>query len=274
MLYFLQSCVNCWTHYFMSWRFRSQKIFAITGVRRSGNHAFIRWLINALEGEHCTLVKLGHGVHRSPSGDTLFFNEMNYRGLMGYYTRTKKHASVIKKAKFVIISTEDYIPKKHDPYVPVQATRITIHRHLLNTISSRLKKSQDRALEGFERGDMKIDHEFMHCIRWLREESEKQSWVKWSYDDWVSSNDYREEFLSNLNLKNNIEPGISKEGDGSSFTGLSRTPNAQEVTRRYTQIAIPERIKALLLEPYYKSLLEPDSLDFLNNEVQDDAYKK
>ncbi len=268
MLPFLQCCLRHWTHYLVSWRFRRQQVFAIAGVRRSGNHACVRWLINALEGEKSTLIKLGHGVHASTSGQTLFFNEMNYRGLPGYYARMKKHALAIKKAKCIVITTEDYIPERRDPYVPAHAKRIAIHRHLLNTISSRLKKAQVRALDGFERGDMKIDHEFMNCVRWLHEAPEK-GWIRWSYDDWVSSNDYRNTFLSILSLQHNIEPGISMEGDGSSFSGQAHVPEAHETMHRYLQVTIPDRVKTLLLESYYRTLLEPEFVDFLVEDPTD-----
>jgi len=250
-------------HFISYFIFFKKKTFSITGARRSGNHAFVRWLSNALEEDDVSFEQLDFGFSVSASGKTVFFNEMNVRGQANYIFKIIRFLPFIIRADNVIVTTEDHIPHWFDAYSIPSSTKIKVSRSLLNTVCSRLKKAQVRALDGAERGDMMIDHSFMKVVRWIN--LPHSDWLLWHYDSWVLSKEYRIDFLSSLGLTFNLEPGISIEGGGSSFTGTDTTPTHQEVKERYLQVEITPAVRELLLKDYYKKELDDLELEFLVN---------
>jgi len=252
--------------FFISILFFKKKVYCLSGLRRSGNHACANWLLNAIENKDTNFHLLEPGLSFSESKETVFFNEMNRRGKICFLRFIIRYFFDISKANSVVISTEDYIPAKFDPFTPIGGIVIFIHRTTLNIVASRLKKASSRADNGMEEGDMKIDHHFISVAKNIKKEEQKGTLI-WHFDLWLSTNDnykiYRQDFLNQLNLNVDIQPGVSHEGGGSSFSGTNEFINTTHLSRRYTQIYIPNKVRALLLLAQSRELIRDEDLTYL-----------
>ncbi|MGA0840482.1 MAG: hypothetical protein ACO3P1_11375, partial [Pseudomonadales bacterium] len=200
----------------LTWTLRRQRVLVVTGLRRSGNHACIEWLSNALEGHAVAFSHLGPGVFLSETGNIIHFNEANWEGPLDFAKKLRVHRESVKQSHVVIISLEDYAIEPSSPFVPHQAVVILITRTLKNIIASRLTYALKQAALGLDRGDMRIDDYFMRTARWLKH-AEGPGMLRWNYDLWFSNQDnYRLDFLARLGLTSDIAPEMSRHGGGSS----------------------------------------------------------
>jgi len=252
------------TYLYVSFVLRNKRVFVICGMRRSGNHACINWLLNSLEKVETSFIELkGDRVSISQSEKTIFFNEASFYRLRFFLGLLNGSKDTLKSAKNVIISLEDYIPyDKYNPYVPKGATTIFVMRAPLNLIASRLQRALNQAKNGKDRGDMSIDEEFFQKLNWLNRQTDESTAFCWSFDEWLlDRDDYRLKFLEKLELHFNLTPTISTHGGGSSFTGQARVPTPAEMQTRWNSIEWPERVLNLLREN--SSLLNEDERNFL-----------
>jgi len=262
----------------MSFILRNKNVFVIIGMRRSGNHAFVNWLGNSIEGKKCNWTDLNYNdmenrVLVSESGKTVFFNEANCIGLKGYEVAqaARLHKQLIAKCSNVVISLEDYIPQKTDFLVPRNSRVIIITRSTLNLIASRIKKAVSFAGLGLDQGDMRIDNRFFERLLWLYDSEGvdgNNKAKKWNYDNWLRSDDYRADFLEDIGLSFDLMPEISTQGGGSSFSGQLEIPSYESVSRRWAQIDWPDRVIDILGMDEYSRLLSKDEFEFIKE------YKK
>jgi len=235
-----------WLSYlYISFKFRNKKVYVVNGLRRSGNHAFINWFVNALENQDVEFINLSQHLDLSKSKQTLFFNEANYLGDFWFVGQVRTHSLEIKQARNIIISLEDYIPNKFDSFIPGNSIKIAIRRTVINIISSRITRAISQAEIGLDRGDMAINHYFIKYLEWLN--NKESNWLIWDFDFWVKDeNNYNKNFLKNFGLTYDLKPKISNKGDGSSFTQQSLTPNASELANRWKMVELPKRVLELL----------------------------
>lgn len=232
----------------LAWIFRRQRVLVITGLRRSGNHACISWICNALEERSVEWSQVGRSVFISETGKTLHFNEANWDGALEFARSLRSHKSAIQKSRFVVISLEDYLIDVGSPYVPRGATIVLITRSLENVIASRLAYATKQAALGLDRGDMRIDGHFMRTARWLTHAMGPRI-IRWNYDLWFRDEEnYRRDFLSTLGLKKDISPEISRHGGGSSFSNQRLGSEQNDPLARSKGVDWPDRIKKLLQE--------------------------
>ncbi|OLF79226.1 hypothetical protein AWH61_05105 [Alteromonas sp. W12] len=257
-------------HMLVSWKFKNKKVFVVCGMRRSGNHAFINWLLNALEETETSFEELkGDRVSVSESEKSIFFNEANFYGLKFFLKLIFESKQAISNASNVIISIEDYVPRgKYDPYFPHKATTVVIKRSTLNLVASRLKRAIDQAQKGKDRGDMAIDEPFFSKLNWIYSQSEGTGYCCWSFDDWlVNKNSYRQRFLKKFELKFDATPQMSTQGGGSSFSGQSKIPTPSEMQARWSEIDWPQRV--LKLAKRNCSLLNEDESVFISDKLSE-----
>ena len=248
------------TKAYISFMFLNKQVFVINGLRRSGNHLFINWFASALENQ---LVNF-EGNKVSYSCNTILFNEVNSGGVFNFIQNVSTNKDRIKKSKYVIISLEDYIPRKRiDPYIPVSSYKISIVRTILNVISSRITYAIRKAYNGQGRGDMTISDKFFEIYQWLTS-SAQFGWVIWLYDSWNEDEKYRKEFLGKYNLSFNINPGISKQGDGSSYSGQEIIPDSKQVRERYKSFDFPDRVVGLLNKYRESLILDRSEIEFIH----------
>lgn len=257
------------TQILVSWKFKNKQVFVVCGMRRSGNHAFINWLLNALEETETFFKEFkGDRISVSESGKTIFFNEASFYGLKFFLKLIFESKEAVSNANNVIISIEDYVPRGgFDPYFPNGATTVVIKRSTLNLIASRLKRAIDQAQEGKDRGDMAINEQFFSRLSWIYSQKETSGHVCWSFDDWlVDKNRYRQRFLKKLNLSFNATPQMSTQGGGSSFSGQSKIPTPGEMQSRWSSIDWPERV--LQMTNRNTSLLTENEARFLSDKLK------
>ncbi len=260
---------------YVSLALRGRKVFVVTGLRRSGNHAFIYWLANALED---TKVLFSHiyeptlrgdlsFIFKSKSGKIVFYNEVNRLGAYNFIKKIRSTREYIGKASYVIVSLEDYVPKSRDVFVPNGAIKIAIKRRTLDLVASRLRRAINQASVGMDRGDMSIDYRFTDFLKWLQK-SDKNDWLVWSYDKWIDDKDYRSQFLEKLDLRSDITPNVSSFGDGSSFTGQSKLPGREDLLNRWHQVTWPTRVLELLDDIDDPSTLDNEEKSFISYQLE------
>lgn len=202
-------------------RLKSKNIFAVVGFRRSGNHAFISWLINALEESPTSYRPIDNSsIHITNSGKTIFINEVNMLYSLNFLKLLWQKRRIIRSAKHLIISAED-VPTNYflNWRIPTNSTKCLITRDRLNIIASRYHFINQKALNGIGSSRMSLDSNFFHLLRELEHEIERKEhkFSVWNYDLWRTSEVYRSQFLDNLELHFDILPSITREGGGSSF---------------------------------------------------------
>lgn len=248
---------------FVAFTLRKKPIFYVTGMRRSGNHAFVRWLTNALEGEKTELdLYPGRFTHflYSESKRTLFFDEVNELSWRSYLSTLWHNRKMIGDSEFIIISTEDCGANYDDWRIPDFDYAIYVKRTILNVIASRLRKLKSGAEKGWVWAGFNIGKGFFEKLRsWSNTSCQFHTW---DYEKWARSKNYRLEFLESINLEVDLKPSISIVG--SSFSRDKRIPEKLEVLNRYKQIAFSNNTIDQLRE--YKDLLSDSELKYLEKE--------
>lgn len=246
---FLINAVRVAIYMHLRWLFRKNNLYVVCGMRRSGNHACINWLLNALEERESSFEEVkGDRCYISNSGKTFFLNEANFYGLNHYWKLVIEQKKVIKSCTNVIISLEDFEPSSGiNPFIIASATKIMVTRSLLNLIASRLQRAMNQAKEGKDRGDMSVRESFFSNLNWIMNNKTDKSWLFWSFDEWLqNSNQCRQQFLQRLGLAVNLTPAMSLQGGGSSFTGQRLIPTAEEIESRWDNIQLPSSVIKLI----------------------------
>lgn len=248
ILWFIKIVINSF--------FRNKKVIVFSGVRRSGNHACIDWIVNSIAGEEVELQDKGKDNLLATKNERIvLLNEINFHGKLHYLYILRNTIKSIRKAEVVLLSLEDYVSNEHDYYSPPNATHIYVTRSVLSTIASRVTYNIRRAEIGLDRGDMNIDDSLFMLIRRLRHDSNGKYHI-WSYDQWLCDENWRKEFLGELNLKVDIPSKVGMFGGGSSFLGQNSSGvRSMRNSERWYKIKWPERIVRML----------EDNLDLLND---------
>lgn len=246
---------------------RNTNVYVICGMRRSGNHALISWLIDALESKNNVEMKKEREIWISDSGRTIHLNEANFLTPLHLIDILRKNKKAIKKSKYFIITLEDYIPKRFDLLIPKSSIRIKVSRNLLNIISSRLKRMNDQAKIGLDRGDMAINKNLLSCAKWIHEDS-NGNWIKWSYEKWLCYSSYRASFLEELKLTYDSQIRASANfGGGSSFSNFELGKPQNNPLKRWENIDFPDRVIMLLFNEGL-DLLDPKERDYVEKEYR------
>ncbi|AWL11653.1 hypothetical protein HMF8227_01172 [Saliniradius amylolyticus] len=258
----LKYAFNWLCFWWLSALFRSKKVYTVVGLRRSGNHACINWLANALERQPVSWEEQDGCFSCSVTGRTVLFNEANWFGVAELLRIVWRYRQSWQQASFVIISLEDWLPSACSPYVPRGSVSIAVTRSCLNLIASRIQRAVNQAEQGLDRGDMRVDKHFIRRLKWLHD-AEQHQWLHWHYDDWLVNGEYRSRFLQALMLSYDRMPAISSQGGGSSFSHHQGPPDPDQARTRWTQVRWPERIVQLLTAEPACSLLTHEEQAFI-----------
>lgn len=213
---------------------RAQRVFFVYGMRRSGNHACIGWLTNALEGEPVTLIESDrvNNFNYSNSGRTLFINDiptMDGRKLVESLFQDGKK---IRQAQFIIISAEDKDATYGDEWrIPSRSEHIFIHRNTLNLMASRFQNLNRRACEGLGANLQSMKARFFAT---LKANIDNPRGVVWEFESWHNDEKWRHEFLAGLELEQDIPPPMV--GLGSSFWTSRTLPSAEQLSERFMTV--------------------------------------
>jgi hypothetical protein len=234
--------------------------FQVFGMRRSGNHAIIDWLMRnapdaATGGVFYNNCRFGKSPLRG-------FGSLDVYGLDRDVQPHKKQTTVGERiaksgAKpMVIVSYEDRMPqpagarqKASDGFVDADFTRqIIIYRSFLNWSASMLAKLKKN--DGFGMMDrMRIMTMSMNgYINGLDRVGDAQGVMPICYDDWMTSTGYRAGILKELGLpEHDLDRGaVQRYGGGSSFQGKGTPAENLDTTARDIAMADDPEYKVLL----------------------------
>jgi len=246
--------------------FREKNIYYVTGLRRSGNHAFINWLTNSLENKQTDLIRDNsyRHFHETSNSETIFFNEVNKIPTVVFFRIIIKNSASIRSCSNVIISTEDCSAEYSSFKIPRYDKAIFVKRSLLNLIASRLKYLSKRANDGRSSYWNAIDDDVLSKLLSFYRSAK---FYIWDFEQWLTSENYRKSFMSKLNLNTAPMPAVSKFGGGSSFTGTNENPNMSELINRYEQVEFSKKVISYLRNDRYRKLLNDQEIDFLLKEA-------
>ncbi|TRD16261.1 hypothetical protein [Palleronia caenipelagi] len=264
------------------------RIMRFFGVRRSGNHAVIDWIMSNLpDTNHIHFNTVGIGG-RLNAAKAITVNGQELRQIAMSPTDMERFEEDKKRADVVTIFYEDQplrqvlkfaerITPDYDPYRPVY-TDIIIRRSFLNWIASVYQHPKKFGL-GEHHSVGTYATIFRSIEAWkhlLLAESGDIGMFKGavvlSYDEWLQSSDYRSKFLSTLHIEpRNLElpDRMSHYGGGSSFESDDRK-NRSDITSLLKRINVVSEMPGflrmldlVLSDPEVEELLakrEPDQL--------------
>lgn len=219
-------------------------IYSFYGLRRSGNHAILEWLLYNMGNKADRFChKVENGSEKVISrGTAFYFNDVSrYKG-----NHIQLCYDVISAyqlgAKDLLVTYED---KSISYKLTPSKKNIVVVRDILNVLASRLKNSNAKNPR-----DMRIDKEIIDL--WKKHASNEDC-VKILYEKWLISQEYRNSICEHLNISNfdNIED-VYSFGGGSSFTGQV-LDSKENLLNRYKDVDFPNEINEMISD---KSIIE------------------
>lgn len=243
----------------------------VAGVRRSGNHAIVNWLTNALA---CASTELHYPppslIGTTSDGRIAHANDLATHAESPYFDLADQQLELIARAHSLILSLEDRpVTTRFDRMltglfgdVPEPA-RVLVRRSTLNTLASRLQGLRRNSKRGITRSGLEITQYILDVMRSNRD-AVPPNWIVIDFDSWLSDGALvRRGMLERLGLEHDIDPPISRAGNGSSFTDRQRVPTAGELTSRWATIDWPDDLVNQLLRPRNIGLLTESEVEFL-----------
>lgn len=215
---------------------RAERVFFVYGMRRSGNHACIGWLINGLEGQAVSLHESEHrnNFNFSDSGRTVFINDVSGMSNRLYLWFLHKHIRYLRRAQFIIISAEDRDATYGNGWrIPRRSETILAQRGTLNLMASRYQNLNRRAREGLGANLQSMKAKFFAT---LKANIETPQGLVWEFERWSNDEAWRRDFLESLGLSDDIAPPVSPPGLGSSFSGTQARPSADQLSKRFMTV--------------------------------------
>ena len=199
--------------------FAPGRVLRVYGMRRSGNHALINWIMrNAPGGNGLFLNDCRHAgdPFKTAQGVTVFEqgSELPIKPL-----RRKLQAA--GKAPFTVVSYEDRVPPPHPkPLFEAPEVCVIIYRSFLHWSASLLRKIQGN--DGYGPLDRARVMSKSLCIYSdMLDRVQDEDVIPLCYDDWMADDDYRAKALERLDLPGrDLDRGaVQRYGGGSSFQG-------------------------------------------------------
>jgi hypothetical protein len=222
----------------------------VFGMRRSGNHAIIDWLMrNAPEAASGGVFFNNCKFGKNPQGHygSLDVYDVQRQVMPHVDIADPKRIAAAGDAPMVVASYEDRMPQEAGQ--PQKASfgmtgedfthQVIIYRSFLNWSASLLAKIKKN--KGFGATDhLRImTVAFSTYIQGLDRIAEAKELVAICYDDWVTSEDYRADILRKLGLPvRDLSRGkVQRYGGGSSFQGKVGSAEELNSTSRDAEMA-------------------------------------
>ncbi|WP_299294606.1 hypothetical protein [uncultured Tateyamaria sp.] len=217
--------------------FAPARVLRVYGMRRSGNHALIDWLMrNAPGGSGLFLNNCKPG--RDPVSTTRGASVYEGGQVVDLQGRKPKLRAA-GETPFTLVSYEDAMPpRERAPLYDAPETCVIIYRSFLHWSASLLRKIQGNTGYGpLER--MRIMMMAMRTYGEMLDRVQEDDVVPLYYDAWMQDDAYRATALDSLDL-----PGrdlglgaVQRYGGGSSFQGKAATVADLATTSRSDQMA-------------------------------------
>lgn len=213
------------------------RVLRVYGMRRSGNHALIDWIMRNAPGGNGLFLnncRPSGDPMRTASGKSLFENgaEVEVGSIRGKLHRAGP-------APLTVVSFEDTMPPRaRSPLYDAPELCVIIYRSFLHWAASLLRKIQGN--DGY--GPLERTRVMMQSMRTYNEmlgRVRDTDVVPLCYDDWVSDAAYRATALERLGLPGrDLSLGqVQRYGGGSSFQGRDAKAADLATTARSVQMA-------------------------------------
>jgi hypothetical protein len=212
----------------------AERVVFVYGMRRSGNHACIGWLANALERRAVKFVEntIVANFNYSDSGRTCFINDVSTIDGRKYIKTVRRERSRIEQAQFVIISAEDEDARYAQQWrIPRRSECILVRRQALNLMASRFQNLNRRARQGLGISMQSMDARFFAM---LSANLQDRHGRVWEFERWHGEPAWRKAFLASLGLQDDITP--PSVGLGSSFTQDRGLAPTQQLNQRFAMV--------------------------------------
>lgn len=206
------------------------------GMRRSGNHGIIEWLIDAVEAMHgvgstvhLNNIPLGVNGYRSRHQYPEPSDPVEYTRCMGIrrYRNFKQTALLLRSYEdFTLARFRQKEPQKYYGQSERQCD-VVIIRDPLNLFASRIKSKKIGTKSDIEQIDLYLDHFRGHLA--------DETLLPIFYNSWLTNSEYRDGILSALGLPvgHRLNLISSYRGGGSSFVGAHQALDPNTLLRRW-----------------------------------------
>lgn len=232
-----------------------RRLIVVAAPMRSGHHAVVLWVLAALDARRTTFQRRpGHWNDADPFDDGRW-----RRGLAGRIRIVRAEA-----LRDLVVNYEDRSLAVLEGVRPGGRTPdrlVHVERSLLNLVASRLQYRRTRP-----NGEvlMPLDRDWL-TTEVTNRATRSRDWTVVRFDDWLVDASHRAEILGALDLPVVDRPlDVSRDGGGSSFTGLTRTPTAEALRHRYRDVVWEPGIVELVRETVPVGLLTTEERDFLS----------
>ena len=216
--------------------------FAFYGLRRSGNHAILEWLLQNMGGSgNREMVKNRRIIHVN---NAAYINEAN-----SYIDKEELNQDISNSEKNyekLIVSYED-VPVDFSLFTEGYK-KIVVVRNIENLFASRFKKAQQYKSSIYT-GPMRIDQFAVDLWKNHVNAGLNGDAILIQFEKWVDSKEYRDQITAQLDTVNyDITDTMTVFGAGSSFSGNVK-PTAKELKSRAKMVHLPELIKNRIAQP-------------------------
>lgn len=199
------------------------RVLFVLGVRRSGNHAIINWLIDCFPKESVLSIN---------SADPAFFRIVDERVSIDRNRYGAIHVS--DQHRVLIVSYENLdpalVPVAHNAQIANRAHTIFVLRDLANTAASIVRGAKD--YPSFSYRFRVLDFPAVWCRYARLLLAGESSVTPVLFNRWFADPSYRANILAKLDIArvDGRVDAVSSYGGGSSFDGLARDGNASSMS--------------------------------------------
>ena len=225
--------------------FAPGQVLRVYGMRRSGNHALINWIMrNAENGRGLFLNDCRHGGDPVASASAVTVFENGQEVALAGKPRKVRHAGALP---FTVVSYEDRVPPTAPkPLYPAPETLVIIYRSFLHWAASLLRKIQGN--DGYGPLDRnRIMGRALSTYSEMLNRVQDEDVVPLCYDAWTADEHYRKDALARLGLPGlDLSLGaVQRYGGGSSFQDATAATELK-TDQRSAQMADDHEYQMLL----------------------------
>jgi hypothetical protein len=202
----------------------------IYGLRRSGHHAVISWLIKNLEEEY----GLDKVYYINDASNSRFASGENLNKHLLY--------QIWKcQPKIIILSYEDVPTEVSRLEDRIERTKIVVVRDILNNAASRYQRALIAKTTLFPNCHMKIDESIMDI--WLNHAKHRNMF---KYEDFLFDKHKRDLLSIKFGAANlDYTDKVNDYANGSSFVGI-QLDKKENYIKRHEMVQLPERVLNLI----------------------------
>jgi len=232
--------------------------FAFYGLRRSGNHAILEWLLQNMGGSGNREMVKNRRIMQV--NNAAYINEAN-----SYANKEELKRDISNSEKNYEKLTVSYEDAPVDFSLFTEGyKKIVIVRDIENLFASRFKRGQ-KYKNNINTSDMRIDQFAVDLWKNHINAGLNGDAILIQFEKWVDSKEYRDKLAAQLNTVNyDITDTMTVFGNGSSFSGKIK-PTAEELKSRAKMVDLPEAVKNRIAQPDIVELRK--KLGYIKDEV-------